>query len=211
MNLVEQILGYSLIYFDAASIYPISTNESVLIIGLESTPQRNLDDFRKTNNRLLLKGFSEYIQPGLVSIINRLKESGIAAKTIGQYGYALKGRVDFINYKNIAIKTGLGKRGKNTLVLNPVFGSRLRFAALKMGIQMEDTKDCLEEESPSCRDCSICIDECPINVLEPYRMIDFSKCLSNTKRNLAVIDIEEVIMCDICLKKCPANQVGIKE
>ncbi|MFC1865887.1 4Fe-4S double cluster binding domain-containing protein [Chloroflexota bacterium] len=210
MNLTEQILKYSLTIFDVASAYPISATESCLILGLESTPQRNLDDFSKNNRRLSMNGFAQYVQPGLESIITRLKESGIAAKTIGKYGYTLKGSADFINYKKVAIKNGLGKRGKNTVILNPIFGSRLRFAALKLDTLLETTKDNPDEESSFCKDCSICIDECPVNVLKPYRMIDTTKCLSNIISNVAVVKYKKVFTCDICLKKCPANQIGFK-
>jgi ferredoxin len=209
MNLTEQILDYSLTYFDDAGVQPISATESALILGLESTLQYNLDNFRKINNRLIIKGFAAYVQPSLESIIIRLEELGILARPIGKYGYVLNGAAEFINYKNIAIKAGLGKRGKNTVVLNSLFGSRLRFAALKLDTLLETTKDNLDDESPFCKDCSICIDVCPVNVLEPYQMINSNKCLSNT--NVAAINIEKVTMCDICLKKCPANKIGIKE
>jgi epoxyqueuosine reductase QueG len=212
MNLTKKILDYALNCFNVAGAYPISTAESYLILGLESTPQRNLDEFEKINNRLVMKGITEYIQPRLEIIINRLKESGILAEPIGKYGYASHyaslGTINLISLKHFAIKVGLGKRGKNTVVLNSTFGSRLRFAALKVDVLFETTKDNLDEESPFCRDCSICIDECPVNILEPYRMIDDTKCLSNITNNATVIKDKKLIMCDICLKKCPVNQTG---
>jgi len=209
MNLTEEILDVALTYFDVAGVYRMSTIESALILGLESIPRRNLDDFEKINNILVMKGFAEYVQPGLEAIINRLKELDISAEVIGKYGYTLKGATDFINYKQAAIKAGLGKRGKNTVVLNLVFGSRLRFAALKLDTVLETTIDNPDEESPFCKDCSICIDECPVRILEPYRMLDATKRLANTTNNLALIRDKQVILCDLCLNKCPANEVGV--
>ena len=214
MNLTQKILDYSLHYFDIAGIYHISTSGSCLILGLESKLQRNLDDFYITNNRLVMRGFAEYVKPALDSIVTRLKESGIEAEPIGKYGYssryASSGTTTFINLKNVAIKAGLGKRGKSTVVINPVFGSRLRFSALKLETPLETNKDDPDEESPFCKDCSICIDECPVNILEPYRMGDDTKCLSNITHNAAVIKDKKVILCDICLNKCPANQIELK-
>jgi epoxyqueuosine reductase QueG len=212
MNLTEKILGYALNYFDVVGAYPISTNESCLILGLESTPQNNLDEFKKINNKLVMKGIEVYVQPGLEKIITRLKELDISATPIGKHGYpsryASQGKTNFINLKSIAIKTGLGKRGKNTVVLNPIFGTRLRFAALKLEMLLE-TANNTEKESLFCKDCHICIDECPENILEPYRMIDDKKCLSNITNNMAQVRNNEVIMCDICLKKCPVTQIGV--
>ena len=210
MNLTEQLLGYALTYFDVAGVYHISNIESALILGLESTPKRNLDEFRKIDSKLYLAGFAEYVQPGLELMLSRLKEKGVTANVIGEYGYTLQGSTDFISYKQAAIKAGLGKRGKNTLVINPVFGSRLRFAALKLNTLLETTEDNPDEESPFCQACSMCINECPVDVLEPYRMLDTTKCLSNIRGNVAPIKDKQVVMCDICLKKCPANYVGMK-
>jgi ferredoxin len=211
MTIEDKILDCSLNHFDVAGISPISNIESCLILGLESTSQRNLDEFEKFNKRLILRGFAQYIQPGLETIMTALKELGILAKPIGKYGYssmrASSGANNFINMKNTTIKAGLGKRGKNTVVINPIFGPRLRFAALKLDTFLEVNKELSDEESPFCKDCSICIQECPVNVLEPYRMKDATKCLSNITNDGATIKDKKVILCDICLKKCPANKL----
>jgi epoxyqueuosine reductase QueG len=211
MNLAERILSYAHTYFDVAGLYRLSIGENALILGLESTPQRNLDHFKRINNRLFMRGFEQYVQPGLQSIIASLEDEGVLAKPIGQYGYASEGTDDFINYKNAAIKAGLGKRGKNTIVINPVFGTRLRFAALKIDAFVETTGDNADEGSPFCQACSVCINECPASILEPHQMLDASKCLANSRHTLAAINDSQVILCDICLTKCPANEVGVKE
>ena len=208
MNLTEKILSYALTYFDVAGVYNPLNSKSVLMLGLESTSQRNLDEFEKIDDRLHMTGFAKYVQPGLTLILNGLKEKGVIASVIGKYGYALRGSIDFINYKHAAVKAGLGKRGKNTLVINPVFGSRLRFAALKLDALLEAAEDNPDEESPFCRGCSICIDECPVNILEPHRMLDTTKCLSNITGNVASTKGKRVVMCDICLNRCPANRLG---
>ena len=210
MNVTERILSYAHTYFDVAGLYRFSATESALILGLESTPQRNLDDFKKTNGGLFMKGFKQYVQPGLQSITTKLGDEGILAKPIGKYGYTSKWADDFINYKNAAIKAGLGKRGKNTIVINPVFGTRLRFAALKIDTFVETTEDNTDEGSPFCQTCSVCINECPVRILEPYQMLDAPKCLANSRNNLAAMNGRRVILCDICLAKCPANEVGVK-
>ena len=164
MNLTERILSYAHTYFDVAGLYRLSTIENALILGLESTPQRNLDHFEKINDGLFMMGFKQYVQPGLQSIITKLGDEGILTKPIGKYGYISKRADDFINYKNAAIKAGLGKRGKNTIVINPVFGTRLRFAALKIDAFVETTEDNTDEGSPFCQTCSICINECPVSI-----------------------------------------------
>jgi ferredoxin len=210
VSLTEKILGCALTYFDVAGFCSLSYDESALILGLESTTQRNLDEFDKTDVKLFMTGFARYVGPGLDLIIDRLRDEGVTASSIGKYGYTLRGSTNFIDYKQAAIKAGLGKRGKNTLVISPVFGSRLRFAALKLNTLIENIEDNPDKESPFCQGCSICIDECPIDILEPYRMLDTTRCLSNITGNVASVKDNRVIMCDICINRCPANRVGMK-
>ena len=207
MSLEKAIKEHALDYFNVVSGYPISENESLLILGLESNPQRDLDYFEKNNNRLAMKGFEKHVKPRLERIINSFTELRISSEPIGKMGYCLKGTPDFINYKTIAIKTGLGKRGKNSLIINHLFGPRLRFAVLKLNIRLEVPQDYRDEESPFCKDCSICIDECPEKILESYRMVDVTKCLSNIINNPTLIEGKPVNMCDICLNRCPANNI----
>ncbi|MFC1930238.1 4Fe-4S double cluster binding domain-containing protein, partial [Chloroflexota bacterium] len=117
------------------------------------------------------------------------------------YGYPRKGE---FNLKEAAIKAGLGKRGKSTVVLHPKYGPRF------MAIKTDSPPDSLvgvvqpEEESPVCHGCSICIDACPVNALEPYRMPDTSICLSNS--SVMTEEQERLIPCDICLHLCPAGK-----
>jgi ferredoxin len=58
-----------------------------------------------------------------------------------------------------------------------------------------------DEASPLCDGCSICLDVCPVKILEPYRLTDISSCLSNISR----LNHEgRSILCDECVKLWPA-------
>jgi hypothetical protein len=72
VSLTDLLLSYALTYFDVAGTHQISNTESALIIGLESTPQRNLDEFRKIGKKFYMPGFATYVQPGLELILNRI-------------------------------------------------------------------------------------------------------------------------------------------
>jgi epoxyqueuosine reductase QueG len=145
-------------------------------------------------------GFEKHAAPRLESLLEYIRSGGFSAEPIGRYGYPLKGE---INLKEAAIRTGLGMRGKNTVVLHPEYGPRLRFMAVRTDAPLESLvgTEQADEESPFCRECSICIDECPINALEPYRMPDPSICLSNITPKT---EEGRSILCDICLYRCPA-------
>ena len=196
-----QIAEYAGSLFDTVGINRLPGGESLLILGLESTPERNLDELGRLHGKLQLYGFKEYVAPKLESLLNFIHDKGFSAEPIGRYGYPLQAQV---NLKEEAIRAGLGKWGKNTLVLHPRYGPWLRFAAIRTDAPLEPLTNpaASEEENPTCRGCSICIDACPVKALEPYHMSDTSICLSNSAR----MDEKEgyLIPCDICLQLCPA-------
>ena len=179
MTAAEQIADHAGSLFDVVGISQLSSGQSLLILGLESTPERNLDEFGRLNGAFHLYGFEKYVESKLESLLNLIRDKGFSAEPVGRYGYPLGGE---INLKEEAIRTGLGKRGKSTIVLHPEYGPRLRLIAIRTDAPLEPpTYSALtEEENPLCSGCSICIDACPVNALKPYSMPDPSICLSNS-------------------------------
>ena len=204
MKTAQRIFGYAAYLFDVVGCSRrLSNGENLLILGLESTQERNLDEFGRQGNLFQMHGFRKHIGPRLQSLLGFINQQGFGAEAIGRYGYPLDGT---INLKEEAIRAGLGKRGKSTVVLHPQYGHRLRFAAMKTDALLELTMNPVlaEEKSPFCSSCSICIDVCPNKALQPYRMTDASLCLSNT----SVMSEEHgrLVLCDKCLKLCPAGK-----
>jgi len=201
MGTAKQIIDQANSLFDVVGVSQMPDSDRLFILGLESTQQRNLDDFGHVNGKFHLYGFINHIQPRLESLLSFIRGSGFSSEPIGRYGYPLKGEV---NLKEQAIATRLGIRGKNTVILNPKYGTRLRFTTIKTDARLGLTTDLLldEEENPFCNGCSICIDECPTQALEPYHMPDALLCLSNIS---PVTEEGRSILCDICLQKCPTN------
>ncbi len=200
MTAAEQIADHAGSLFDVVGVSQLSGGESLLILGLESTPERNLDEFGRLNGDFHLYGFEKYVESKLESLLNLIREKGFSAEPVGQYGYPLRGE---INLKEEAIRAGLGKRGKSTIVLHPEYGPRLRLIAIRTDAPLEPPtySALIEEENPLCSGCSICIDACPINALKPYSMPDPSMCLSNSA--IMVEEQGRLIPCDICLNLCP--------
>jgi len=147
--------------------------------------------------------FEKYVNPRLESLLSFIRDKGFSAEPVGRYGYPLEGES---NLKIEAIRMGLGKRGKNTVVLHPEYGPRLRFMALITNAPLVPAVAPIltEEENPVCSGCSICLDACPVGVLESYCMIDPSRCLSDSDRMPE--ENGRLIPCDKCLKLCPAGR-----
>ena len=202
MTVAQEITDYAGRLFDVVGSTRLSGGDNLLILGLESTAERNLDDFGTVDGAFQLYGFKQHVGPRLESLLDFIRGQGFSAEPAGPYGYPLLGE---INLKREAVRAGLGKRGKSSVVLHPKYGTRLRFMGVRTDAPLEPPADSTfaEEENPVCDGCSICIDECPTNALEPYRMPDIWVCLSNTSAILPDEDGRHVL-CDICLDLCPA-------
>ena len=201
MTTAQQVVETANRLFDAVGITQLSETDNLLILGLESTPERNLDEFGYLDGRFRLFGYEKYVKARLESILNFIRSAGFNAKPFGRLGYPLNGQ---LYLKGEALRAGMGKRGKNTIVLHPKFGPWLRLLAVVTDAPLVPLVEPVigEEENPVCKNCSICIDACPEKILAPYRMIDPYRCRSDTDNMPKSND--RLIPCDLCLTLCPA-------
>lgn len=199
---LPEILDFTGSLFDVVGITEHEDYGTLLVVGLESTPERNLDEFGRDDDRTRLFGFEKHMSPLLESTIGFIKNKGYAAEPVGRHGYPLQGQ---LNLKELAIQMGMGKRGKHSVVLHEKYGARLRFAAIQIGasFQFQDEPPLKEAKSPVCHNCTLCLEACPVNILEPYRVSDVSKCLSRVA--MMKEQQERLVPCDECLKVCPAG------
>lgn len=117
-----------------------------------------------------------------------------------------------LSYKRLAQLAGFGCYGKNTLIINPVYGPWIRLAAV-----LTDAELLADEpfNRDLCNGCEECIKACPVKALTPYK-IDVSKCLVNARLlNRRGAEDDEVfrlyepsftenshLMCTECQKAC---------
>jgi epoxyqueuosine reductase QueG len=200
--LSRKIIGYAGSLFDVAGTIPLPDKTHLLIVGLETTPERDLDEFHRIDGKFRLIGFEKHAKPRLESLLNLIHEHNFTAETIGKCGYPLKGEV---NLKESAVRAGLGRWGKNTIVLHSVYGNRLRFMAIKTDAPLGSPVyiSDIREENHACIGCSRCIESCPIKVLRPYAMPETKGCLANISQKPGKDG--RLTICDICLRVCPAN------
>jgi len=109
--------------------------------------------------------------------------------------------------KEWAEKAGIGWIGKNTNLISKHSGSWLFLAEIICDLE-------IEADSPGldfCGSCSLCIDLCPTNALEPYKL-DARKCISYlTIEHRGEFDESApsfggwLYGCDVCQEVCPWN------
>ena len=113
--------------------------------------------------------------------------------------------------QELAIRAGIGWRGKNNLIINPTYGSFFLLAEIFLDIAL------IPDEPFStdfCGNCRKCIEACPTRCILPNRTIDARRCrsyLTIEKRGEFSIDESQqvgdaIFGCDICQLVCPWNK-----
>lgn len=107
---------------------------------------------------------------------------------------------------------GLGWQGKNTCLIHDKLGSWFFLGVIITSLELP-VADRPSVMPDRCGSCTRCIDACPTQCLEPYRM-DASRCiayLTIEKRGEIPEDLQaamgrNVFGCDICQEVCPWNR-----
>ncbi len=205
MNKGEEIIAYARSLFDVVGVArDPATKDTILVLGLVTTPERDLDDFVPDVTNYFWRGFVRYAKPKLDALLEFIEKQGFSAELVGKLGYSPGGRP---NLKHLAVAAGLGRQGKNTLVINPRFGPWLRFMAIRTNAPLAITGSGVYamEENPDCKACQRCIEACPVGILQPYRLRDTDRCL-------AAISEErkgQLAICDKCVVVCPVGERNI--
>ena len=203
MGVEKAIIDKAQELFDVVGVSS-GSGGSLLILGLETTPQRDLDDFfREEPGSFSLRGFELHAWPKLEALIRFIQGRGFAAEPRGRWGYP---RGEELNLKQQAVSAGLGRWGKSSLVLHPRFGPWLRLMSVRVvASTLSPTgpgKDS-HSENPLCGDCTACIDACPLGILEPYYLRDSNSCLAHTSR---FPQPGKIVCCDQCWTVCPVGK-----
>ena len=112
--------------------------------------------------------------------------------------------------KTWAEKAGLGKTGKNTMLIVPNTGSYVFLGEILLDIELPPSDSRLADP---CQECDACIKSCPTCALIEQGKLDARKCISyltvELKREFSeeesVLTGEWLFGCDICQEVCPHN------
>ncbi len=183
MDISGEILEHAMAHFDSAGV-AVDDGGAMLVLGLESTTEQNLDRMTLKDGRMRLYGWTAHVKPKMMALIEVIEAKGFSAEPVGWWGYPTG---DAISLKRWAVMAGLGYQGKNTVLLDPKVGHRIRLAGMWTDAPLMPTGPGVYEyrEHPLCHSCNICIDACPVEgLLEPYRLLDPARCLVNMESPL---------------------------
>ena len=107
-----------------------------------------------------------------------------------------------VSHKMIGRYAGLGWIGRNILLVNPKYGSRVRYVSIMTDMPLK-----VDGESPDdCGSCRRCIDVCPAGAIkENPEDFDLEACSQQLKYFRNKENLGQHI-CGICLKACPGRE-----
>ncbi|MGM0509443.1 MAG: tRNA epoxyqueuosine(34) reductase QueG [Fusobacteriota bacterium] len=108
--------------------------------------------------------------------------------------------------KEIAMKSGIGSYGKNSLLYTEKYGSYFFLAEIITDLFIDGNDYAFSE---NCINCNKCVDECPNGAILDGKL-NAKKCiayLTNTKKDIDPKKVYDNLWgCDICQDVCPQNQ-----
>lgn len=113
--------------------------------------------------------------------------------------------------KSLAERAGIGRRGRNSLIINSRFGSRILLGELVV-CAPADRYSTPTAENP-CSDCGACVERCPAEAILPEGGIDTRRCIACRTVEPAATPSDEstagwLFGCDECQACCPCNEAA---
>ncbi|MDI3270222.1 MAG: tRNA epoxyqueuosine(34) reductase QueG [Bacillota bacterium] len=182
---------------------------------------------------LALPAVPEKVKPGRVSKIPRGVVSRYAAgydyhallrwrgESLGRWleakGYESWFQVDTgpLSERSFAEAAGLGKAGKNGLLLIPGLGT-WAFLGLLLTEAPLKIQPLVDPSWDPCRGCDLCQKACPTDALKVAGEIDTTRCISHITQERGLLSREKEALlhghiwgCDICQEVCPYSRGAV--
>ncbi|MEM1900834.1 MAG: 4Fe-4S double cluster binding domain-containing protein [Candidatus Nezhaarchaeales archaeon] len=211
-----KVLGLNCIRFVAThdfKDYVESWAKTIILLGIEAWDDAfDMVLFRTKDNEVDIYYVYEVIlAEKALKLCLHLRDLGFKAK---HEPYRLP-------LKQVAVKAGAGCYGKNSLIISPQYGSRIRFTCIVTDAELEPDQPF---KADLCGECDLCVRACPLNAIrEPYR-IDARRCVNSLTPPSREVDSDvmelapkllrrptenAIILCSICQAVCPYNK-GVK-
>ena len=164
--------------------------------------QSQLDSSYKVSNYAWGDDYHDIIKTKLFALLEQIKKKSPNIKGLVCVDTAP------LMEKVWAQRAGLGWQGKHTNLISKDYGSWLFLGELVLNVDLATDAPFSED---LCGSCTACIDECPTQALDEYK-IDSSKCISylTIEHRGEFLKSQDnldgwIYGCDICQEVCPWN------
>ena len=105
-----------------------------------------------------------------------------------------------LSHRAMGEKAGLGWRGRNNLLVNPRFGSMVRYATVLTDMPLPGGG--AAEGETGCGDCRACIAACPVGAIhEDASAFELDRCTAQLRRFSREEKLNTMI-CGLCVRVC---------
>ena len=190
---------------------------SVITTRMDYLPRDTPDDWQTTELEQLQRTAT-----GVVSLYARGRDyhkvlrsrlqklADLIAEEVGPLGYRVFTDSAPVLEAELATRSGLGWRGKHTLVLNRDAGSMFFLGEIYVDVALPSTP----AVQGHCGNCTACIDVCPTGAILGPQRLDARRCISYlTIEHAGSIPLElrplignRIYGCDDCQLVCPWNK-----
>jgi len=144
-------------------------------------------------------------------------QNTIQNQIIGSNGYRVENANSSVLFKRLAVRSGLGRYGRNNLCYVDGMGSFLRLHAFFTDYEFEEDNWTEAKMMDSCEKCKICQNNCPTgSINEENFVIDIEKCIplyneikGDFPEWLNPSSHNALMGCMKCQMICPANNMVI--
>ena len=116
-----------------------------------------------------------------------------------------------ILYPAMAVKAGLGKIGRQGLLITKKFGPRQRLSVIAVNISpLPDVTQDNFEIDEYCKKCKRCLNLCPVNAIYDEPIVKESGIISRIDGEKCIEYFYKTMGCSVCIKECPFHKIGYK-
>ncbi|SFL06838.1 epoxyqueuosine reductase [Halanaerobium salsuginis] len=176
--------------------------KSIIVLGVNYYNQGVFN--QKLSSYITAVDYHNYLQNKLEKLVEQLKLKF-------NFDFSYKIFVDTAPFleREVARKAGVGFIGKNTMLINPQYGSYLFLAEILTDLEIEIDYPLTN----NCGSCQICLNNCEGGALKEEYLLAGKDCISylTQKKGMLTEAARKKIGthfwgCDICQQKCPYNQ-----
>jgi epoxyqueuosine reductase len=187
---------------------------SVIIMAIFVQPM--MVHFHYNGTRIPVAVPPNYYDPGLTG---KMLNEEIQKNIIRETGYRIERAGNRLHLKLLAVRSGLGRYGRNNICYVDGMGSFLTLHAYLTDYRFKSDDWHEIQMMELCRNCSICMNQCPGDAIreEPF-LIDVNRCIPLYNEVPGILpdwipsDAHNALFgCMKCQAPCPANRESMKQ
>ena len=173
----------------------------------------------KANFRYKNNTYSLTIPPTYIADDIRKKVKELIDEIVSEYGFSAQRAP--IAQKQLSVKSGLAKYGKNNITYIQGMGSFHTLMSYYTDLDLLEDNWHAPEISSSCANCSICLKNCPTGAISSDRfLLHAEKCITYINEYAGECDFPEwiepewhnsLVGCMTCQLKCPENAAYVNK